>query len=131
MTKSRVVTALVIAASLTVAVAFQAAQKAAGPADPLMAGFYRSTVASVSDAVDQITGKRGFMSFDMRPYIPGKVVGRANTALVRSASPEKATPAGAVCSVPWPLRVVRRIAMPRVESTGTSNEEAEPPAVHA
>lgn len=96
MTRSRVLILLAVAASLTVAVAFQAAQKAAAPSDPLLAGFHRSTVASVSDAVDQITGKRGFMSFDMRPYIPGKIVGRANTALVRPAPPEKATPAAAV-----------------------------------
>ena len=33
----------------------------------LIEGFKKSTVASVADAVDQITGQRGFMSHDMRP----------------------------------------------------------------
>ena len=61
--------------------------------DPLIEGFRKSTVASVSDAVDQITGQRGFMSHDMRPRVPGQIVGRAVTALLRQASPDKATPA--------------------------------------
>ena len=37
----------------------------------LIEGFKKSTVASVADAVDQITGQRGFMSHDMRPRVPG------------------------------------------------------------
>lgn len=70
----------------------------AGPkyTDPLLAGFAASTVASVSDAVDQVVGKRGFLSHDMRPYVGGSFVGRARTALLRAAPPEKATPALAV-----------------------------------
>jgi regulator of RNase E activity RraA len=71
---------------------FQAARKAAVPMpDPLIAGFEKTTSASVADAVDQIVGKRGFMSHDMRPRIPGKFVGRAATALMREAAPDKAT----------------------------------------
>jgi regulator of RNase E activity RraA len=65
-------------------------------ADPLIAAFAKSTVASVSDAVDQIVGKRGFLAHDMRPYVAGAFVGRAATALVKPAPPEKATPALAV-----------------------------------
>ena len=61
--------------------------------DPLIEGFKTSTVASVADAVDQITGQRGFMSHDMRPRIPGPVVGRAVTALLRQTTPDKATAA--------------------------------------
>lgn len=68
-----------------------AATRTAG--DPLIEGFRKSTVASVADAVDQITGQRGFMSHDMRPRVPGQVVGRAVTALLRQTSPDKATPA--------------------------------------
>lgn len=64
--------------------------------DQLIAGFKRSTVASVSDAVDQVVGERGFLSHEVRPIIAGKVVGRAITALVRPAPPDKATPALAV-----------------------------------
>jgi regulator of RNase E activity RraA len=64
--------------------------------DPLIAGFSRSTVASVSDAVDQVVGRRGYMAHDMRPYVAGAFVGRAATALVKPAPPEQATPALAV-----------------------------------
>ncbi|MEK7408504.1 MAG: RraA family protein [Acidobacteriota bacterium] len=87
-------TGLVLA--VFVAVGFQAARQSAPAEDPLVAGFKKTTVASVSDAVDQVTGKRGFMSHGMRPMIPGQVVGRAVTALIRPAPPEKATPALAV-----------------------------------
>ena len=61
--------------------------------DPLLAGFARSTVASVADAVDQITGQRGYMSHDMRPRVGGAFVGRATTALLKAAPREKATAA--------------------------------------
>jgi regulator of RNase E activity RraA len=88
MKKSALVLLIFLAAAL---MAFQAAPQRASSADPLIAGFERSTVASVADAVDQITGERGFMSHDMRPRIEGKFVGRAATALVRAASADKAT----------------------------------------
>lgn len=67
--------------------------KKATSSDPLIEGFRKSTVASVSDAVDQVVGARGFMSHEMRPRIPGKIVGRAKTSLVRPAPADKATPA--------------------------------------
>lgn len=73
-----------------------AQEQVALSSDPLIAGFQKSTVASVADAVDQVVGKRGFMNHDMRPYVSGKFVGRAATALVKPAPPEKATPALAV-----------------------------------
>ncbi|MFN7938867.1 MAG: RraA family protein [Bryobacteraceae bacterium] len=78
---------------------FQAATKKAapaGPVDPIVAGFKKSTVASVADAVDQIIGQRGFMDHTMRPRIPGQVVGRARTAYVRKSSAAESTPAAAV-----------------------------------
>jgi regulator of RNase E activity RraA len=65
-------------------------------ADPVIAGFSRSTVASVSDAVDQVVGRRGYLAHDFRPYVAGTFVGRARTAVVRPAPPDKATPALAV-----------------------------------
>ena len=65
-------------------------------ADPVIAGFSRSTVASVSDAVDQVVGRRGYLAHDLRPYVAGSFVGRARTAVVRAAPPDKATPALAV-----------------------------------
>lgn len=73
---------------------FQSARTAT-PADPLIAGFSKRTVASVSDAVDQVCGKRGFLSHKIRPIVPGKLVGRAATALVRPADKSQATPAAA------------------------------------
>lgn len=47
----------------------------------------------MADAVDQITGKRGFLNHDMRPVVGLKFVGRARTSLVRAASAEQASPA--------------------------------------
>lgn len=86
--------AAVVAAVVSLT-AFQAAQKAApagaatkkaaaGAGDPLLDGFRKVTVASVSDAVDQIAKKRGFLAHDMRPVLPdAKIAGRAVTAVLR------------------------------------------------
>jgi regulator of RNase E activity RraA len=49
----------------------------------LVEGFKETTVASVSDAIDQVTGQRGFMYHDMRLLFKAKVVGPAVTALIR------------------------------------------------
>jgi regulator of RNase E activity RraA len=73
-----------------------AAPAADRAADPLVVGFSRSTVASVSDAVDQVVGRRGYLAHDVRPYVAGSFVGRARTAVVRPAPPDRATPALAV-----------------------------------
>jgi 4-hydroxy-4-methyl-2-oxoglutarate aldolase len=64
--------------------------------DPLIAGFQKSSVASICDAVDQVVGTRPYMSHDMRPWIGKAFVGRAVTALVKPAKPEDSTPATAV-----------------------------------
>lgn len=81
---------------LLISVALVAQEQRPATGDPLVAAFQKTTVASVADAVDQVTGQRGYMSHDMRPVIDGQVVGRAATALVRPASPEQSTPALAV-----------------------------------
>ncbi len=65
-------------------------------ADPVIDGFSKVAIASVSDAVDQVTGQRGFLAHDMRPRIvgpgvPDRFVGRARTALLRQTTPDKAT----------------------------------------
>jgi 4-hydroxy-4-methyl-2-oxoglutarate aldolase len=70
-----------------------ARRKGAPPDDPIIAGFKRTYAASVADAVELVTGKRGFMSHDMKVVSGGNMVGRAVTSLVRPAPPEKATPA--------------------------------------
>ena len=49
----------------------------------LVEGFNKATLGSVADAVDQVTGQRGFMFHDMRPLFKAKVVGPAVTALLR------------------------------------------------
>jgi 4-hydroxy-4-methyl-2-oxoglutarate aldolase len=85
--------AVVAAAAIPVSVRQAAAPALGTPTDPLIAGFSRSTVASVSDAVDQVIGRRGYLAHDMRPYVSGAFVGRAATALVKPAPPEQATPA--------------------------------------
>src|SRR5262245_33556966 len=75
---------------------YAAAQKKstpATPADPLIAGFKKSYPASVSDAVELVTGKNGTMWHDMKLVNGTPIVGRAVTSLVKPASPEQATPA--------------------------------------
>ena len=84
--------ALLIAPAALAGLGFRAARQSATSGDPLIEGFKKTTVASVADAVDQVVGKRGFMSHDMRPQIAGAFVGRAVTALLRAAPPEQATP---------------------------------------
>jgi 4-hydroxy-4-methyl-2-oxoglutarate aldolase len=75
------------------ALGFQAARQSEAPApsDPLVAEFAKVPTASIADAIDAVAGKRGFMYHDMRPQSPGKFAGRAATALLRPAPPEKAT----------------------------------------
>ncbi|MCS7023222.1 MAG: RraA family protein [Bryobacteraceae bacterium] len=83
----------IVVVAVALGVGFQqASRRPAVVADPLIEGFRKSTVASVSDAVDQVVGVRGFMSHDMAPRIPGKIVGRATTAILKPAPPEAATP---------------------------------------
>jgi regulator of RNase E activity RraA len=64
--------------------------------DALLAGFQNVALASLSDAVDAVVGERGFMAHDMRPIVAGRFAGRAATALIKPAPPEKATPGRAV-----------------------------------
>jgi regulator of RNase E activity RraA len=77
---------------------FQAQRATVAPADPLILGFRKTTVASVADAVDQVCNRRGFLAHDMRPFVAGRVVGRARTSIAKPAPPEKATPTLAVKS---------------------------------
>src|SRR3954468_8162108 len=70
-----------------------AAQNREDQGDPLIAGFKSTYPASVSDAVELVTGKNGTMRYDMKLMTGTNLVGRAATALVRPAPPEQATPA--------------------------------------
>jgi regulator of RNase E activity RraA len=94
MKKAALMASTVVVAGVVTLTGFQAAAPAKMDAErALIEGFKKSTVASVADAVDQITGQRGFMSHDMRPRVPGQIVGRAVTAMLRQTSADKATPA--------------------------------------
>ena len=69
-------------------------KKQAGPSDePLIAAFKKSYPASVSDAVELVTGKNGTMWHDMKLVNGVPIVGRAVTSLVKPAPAEQATPA--------------------------------------
>jgi 4-hydroxy-4-methyl-2-oxoglutarate aldolase len=68
-------------------------QAKAGATDPLIAGFKQTYPASVSDAVELVTGRSGTMRHDMKLVTGKPMVGRAVTSLARPAPPEAATPA--------------------------------------
>jgi regulator of RNase E activity RraA len=54
--------------------------------DSVVEGFKHVALASVSDAVDQVCGHRGFMNYDMRPVVGKSFAGRARTAVFTPAA---------------------------------------------
>ena len=70
---------LAVAVVLALAAGWLAGTRQAS-ADTVVEGFKLVAIASVSDAVDTVVGERGFMNYDMRPVVPGRLVGRAATA---------------------------------------------------
>jgi regulator of RNase E activity RraA len=62
-----------------------ATQTAATPLDDssLLDGYRHVEVASVSDAMEKVTGKRAYMSHHMRPIFPAKFAGFAVTVLLK------------------------------------------------
>lgn len=80
--QKKAITALIATAALFLTMsfqkpAFQAAQ------DSLVEGFRLVEVASVADAMEQLYGKRAYMSHDMRPLAPTKFAGPAVTVLLK------------------------------------------------
>jgi regulator of RNase E activity RraA len=69
------------------------AQQAPPPGDPLVAAFKSTYAASVSDAVELVTGKVGTMRYDMKLMAGTNLVGRAVTSLAKPAAAPDATPA--------------------------------------
>ena len=69
-----------------------AVQDRAAQGDPLIAGFKSTYAASVSDAVELVTGKTGTMRHDMKLMTGANLVGRAVTALSKPAPAPQATP---------------------------------------
>jgi 4-hydroxy-4-methyl-2-oxoglutarate aldolase len=51
----------------------------------IISALQKSTTASVSDAIDDMVGQRGFMRHDMRPLFKSKIVGRAATVQLKPA----------------------------------------------
>jgi len=78
----------VIAAPAVVVTAVADKKAPAAPDDPLIAGFKATYPASVSDAVEIVTGKSGTMRHDMKLVTGKAMVGRAVTSLARPAPPE-------------------------------------------
>jgi 4-hydroxy-4-methyl-2-oxoglutarate aldolase len=81
--------------ALVAAGVLRAAQPQAtdSPVEPLVAGFKSTYPASVSDAVELVTGKNGTMRYDMKRMTGVNMVGRAVTSLSRPAPAEQATTA--------------------------------------
>jgi 4-hydroxy-4-methyl-2-oxoglutarate aldolase len=64
--------------------AFLYAGEVAQPSsDPLIEGFKQVEAASVADAMEQLYGKKQYMSHDMRPLSTTKFAGRAVTVLLK------------------------------------------------
>ncbi|MFN0087080.1 MAG: RraA family protein [Blastocatellia bacterium] len=82
---------VLLSAFLTIAAVQR--KKAGPPDDPLIAGYKKTYPASVSDAMELVTGKSGTMRHDMKLITGTAIAGRAVTSLVRPAAPELATPA--------------------------------------
>jgi regulator of RNase E activity RraA len=82
-------------AGITLVTALGAAQapQPSSPGDPLVAGFKSTYAASVSDAVELVTGTVGTMRHDMKLMAGTNLVGRAVTSLARPAAAADATPA--------------------------------------
>lgn len=83
-------------ACLLIALQVLSGSQKKSPNDPLVLGFQKVALASVSDAVDTVVGEPGFMTHDMRPIVNGRFAGRAVTTLMRPAPPERAVPQLAV-----------------------------------
>src|SRR6187200_2674334 len=95
----RISRSVVIGVPLVGAAAFAAvgaAQPPAAPGDRLIAGFKSTYAASVSDAVELVTGRNGTMRYDMKLMAGTNLVGRAVTSLARPAPADQATPTLAV-----------------------------------
>jgi regulator of RNase E activity RraA len=74
---------IVTLARPTLATSSQAATTTANDNVSLLDGYRHVEVASVSDAMEKVTGKKIYMSHRMRPIFPGKFAGFAVTVLLK------------------------------------------------
>jgi regulator of RNase E activity RraA len=80
-------------ATLVTALGTAQTPQPSSPGDPLVAAFKSTYAASVSDAVEIVTGKVGTMRHDMKLMAGTNLVGRAVTSLARPAAAASAVPA--------------------------------------
>ena len=86
--RSNTVAATLLSISICGTILFEAKSRgqsgtAVPPEDALIADFRRVEVASVSDALEQLTGKRMYMSHRMQPIFTTKFAGFARTVLLK------------------------------------------------
>ena len=84
--------AALVAVTAAIVTAAAPQQPASVPDDALVAAFKQTYPASVSDAVELVTGRNGTMRHDMKLVTGKPMVGRAVTSLAKPAPPEAATP---------------------------------------
>jgi 4-hydroxy-4-methyl-2-oxoglutarate aldolase len=82
--------AFLVAAGATISAVWLMAQT---PEVSLVDGFRTVEVASVSDAMEQLYGQRGYMSHDMRPLSPTKFAGPAVTVQLKKEEHKEGSPA--------------------------------------
>ncbi len=82
--------ACLVAAGATISAVWLMAQT---PEVSLVDGFRTVEVASVSDAMEQLYGQRGYMSHDMRPLSPTKFAGPAVTVQLKKEEHKEGSPA--------------------------------------
>jgi 4-hydroxy-4-methyl-2-oxoglutarate aldolase len=82
---------LLLIAAVALRGAAQATAVPAAPGDALVAGFKSTYAASVSDAVEIVTGRNGTMRSDMKLMAGTNMVGRAVTSLAKPAPADQAT----------------------------------------
>ena len=79
MTRKRLILVMVLVTAVVLLWPIDGSYTQAKTGDPLVDGFLLVEVASVSDAVEQITGQRAHMSSDIQPLFPAKIAGPAVT----------------------------------------------------
>ncbi len=80
--KKKAITALLATTALFLTLSFQKPASETAQ-EALIEGFRLVEVASVADAMEQLYGKRAYMSHDMRPLAPTKFAGPAVTVLLK------------------------------------------------
>jgi regulator of RNase E activity RraA len=80
--------AVIIAAIVCIAILYRnqpevEAQPARPATTPIIAALSKVSTGNIADAVDEVTGHRGFMFHDMKPIFKTKIVGPAATAILR------------------------------------------------